>query len=118
MHHWTDPTLPPIADEWGLTVFSPDALRSTSSPLLKWLAGTGATKAAIHFDVDTIDATEIQLGLGADQGGLTSRQARRVLADINSMAEAVAPTITEFVHRQVMHLQQILAGLPLLSRET
>ena len=30
MHDWTDPTLPALADEWGLSVFSPDALRSTS----------------------------------------------------------------------------------------
>ena len=71
MHDWTDPTLPAIADEWGLSVFSPDALRSTSAPLLDWLDTTGATKVAIHFDVDTIDADEIQLGLGADLGGLT-----------------------------------------------
>jgi arginase len=59
MHDWTDPTLPAIADEWGLSVFSPDTLRSTSAPLLDWLDTTGATKVAIHFDVDTIDANEI-----------------------------------------------------------
>jgi arginase len=116
MHDWTDPTLPPIAEEWGLSVFSPDALRSVSSPLLEWLADTGASKAAIHFDVDTIDANEIRLGLGADLGGLTSTQARRV--DINSVADVVALTIAEFIPRQVMHLQQLLAGFPLLSGET
>jgi hypothetical protein len=38
---------------------------------------------AIHFDVDTIDADEIQLGLGADLGGLTTAEARRVVADID-----------------------------------
>jgi arginase len=27
MHDWTDHTLPPLADEWGLTVFPPDRLR-------------------------------------------------------------------------------------------
>jgi arginase len=75
MHDWTDPTLPAIADTWGLTVFAPDVLRSTSAPLLDWLDNTGATKVAIHFDVDTIDANEIQLGLGADLGGLTSAEA-------------------------------------------
>jgi hypothetical protein len=26
MHDWTDPRLPAIAEEWGLSVFSPDAL--------------------------------------------------------------------------------------------
>jgi arginase len=76
MHDWTDPTLPALADEWGLSGFSPDALRSTSAPLLDWLGDTGATKVAIHFDVDTIDTDEIQLGLGADLGGLSTAEAR------------------------------------------
>ena len=115
MHDWTDPTLPAIADEWGLSVFSPDALRSTSAPLLDWLGDIGATKVAIHFDVDTIDADEIQLGLGADLGGLSTAEARRVVADIDGAAEVVALTIAEFIPRQVMHLQQILAGFPLLG---
>jgi arginase len=107
-------TLPAIADEWGLTVFGPEVLRSTSAQLLEWLDHTGATKVAVHFDVDTIDANEIRLGLGADLGGLTSAQASRVVAEIDNAAEVVALTIAEFVPRQVMHLQQILAGFPLL----
>jgi hypothetical protein len=82
---------PAIADEWGLSVFSPEALRSTSAPLLDWLGDTGATKVAIHFDVDTTDADEIQLGgLGADLGGLSAAEARRVVADIDGAAEVVA----------------------------
>jgi arginase len=97
-------------------VFSPDALRSTTAPLLYWLGGIGATKVAIHFDVDTIDAGEIQLGLGADLGGLSTVEARRVVADIAGAAEVVALTIAEFIPRQVMHLQQILTGFPLLGR--
>jgi arginase len=115
MHDWTDPTLPGIAAEWGLSVFPPDALRSHSDELLDWLAATGATKVAIHFDVDTIDADEIQLGLGADRGGLTSAQARRVIADLHRASTVVAITIAEYVPRQVMHLQEILAGFPLLD---
>ena len=115
MHDWTDPTLPAIAEEWGLTVFRPDTLRSNSAPLLDWLGDIGAKKVAIHFDVDTITADEIQLGLGADIGGLASAQARRVVADIDGATEVVALTIAEFIPRQVMHLQQILAGFPLLG---
>lgn len=115
MHDWTDPTLPAIAEEWGLTVFRPDTLRSNSAPLLDWLGDIGAKKVAIHFDVDTITADEIQLGLGADIGGLASAQARRVVADIDGATEVVALTIAEFIPRQVMHLQQILAGFPLVG---
>ena len=115
MHDWTDPTLPALADEWGLSGFSPDALRSTSAPLLDWLGDTGATKVAIHFDVDTIDTDEIQLGLGADLGGLSTAEARRVFADIDGVAEVIALTIAEFIPHQMMQLQQILAGFPLLG---
>jgi arginase len=114
MHDWTDPTLPAIAEEWELTVFTPDLLRSTSAPLLDRLDKTGATKVAVHFDVDTIDANEIRLGLGADLGGLTTSEARRVVADINGHADVVALTIAEYIPRQVMHVQQLLAGFPLL----
>jgi arginase len=96
-------------------VFSPEVLRSTSAPLLHWLGDTGATKVAIHFDVDTIDANQIRLGLGADHGGLTTAEACRVVADIDGAAEVVALTIAEFIPRQVMHLQPILNRFPLLG---
>lgn len=114
MHDWTDPALPPVAEEWGLTVFSPDVLREHSAALLSWIRRTGATKIAVHFDVDTIDADEVQLGLGHDQGGLTSTQARRVVADVAQVADVVALTIAEYTPRQVMRLQRLLAGFPLL----
>lgn len=115
MHDWTDDTLPPLADEWGLTVFPPDTLRDDSAALLEWLRGTGASKVLIHFDVDTIDADEVHLGLGYDVGGLTSAQARRVVADIDGAADVVALSIAEFFPRQVIHLRSILAGFPLLG---
>jgi len=60
-------------------------------------------------------ADEIQLDLGADLGGLTTAEARRVVADIDGAAEVVALTIAESKPRQVMHLQQFLAGFPLLD---
>ena len=115
MHDWTDPTLPAIAAEWGLNVFPPDSLRSTSAGLLDWIAATRATKVAVHFDVDTIDANEIQLGLGADRGGLTSRQAARIVADIHRATQVVAVTIAEDIPRQVMHLQRLLSEFPLME---
>ena len=115
MHDWTDPALPPIAAEWGLRVFAPDSLRSRSSELLDWLRSTGATKIAIHFDVDTIDSDEIRLGLGGDRGGLTTEQARRVVADVNRASTTVALTIAEYVPRLVMLLRQLLTGLPLID---
>lgn len=90
IHDWTSAAHEQTAKEWGLSVFSPEALRQDSTSLLEWLRKTGASKVAIHFDVDTIDADEVQLGLGYDRGGLTTEQAHRVVADVEGQAEVVA----------------------------
>lgn len=58
--------------------------------------------------MDTIDSNEIVLGLGTEPDGLTSAQARRVMADIDQAADVVGFTLAEFFPRPVMHLQQIL----------
>jgi arginase len=113
LHSWADDDIANMA-HWGIRSFSPDEVRQTSHPLLDWLAGSGCSRVAIHFDVDTIDSNEIVLGLGAEPGGLTSTQVRRVVDDIDSFADVVGITVSEFIPRQVMHLQQLLIGFPLL----
>jgi arginase len=117
LHAWTDDDFPNVAD-WGIQTFGPDELRLSTQPLLTWLAATGCTRVAIHFDVDTVDSNEIVLGLGAVPNGLTSQQVRRIVADITAAADVVALTIAEFFPRQVMHLQRILTGFPLISPPT
>lgn len=114
LHSWTDDDYPNIA-EWGIRSFSPNDLRQSSQPLLDWLAATGCDRVAIHFDVDTVDSNEIVLGLGAEPGGLTSAVVRRIVTDIRVAADVVGVTVAEYFPRQVMHLQQILKGLPLIG---
>jgi arginase len=114
LHAWTNDDYPHVA-EWGLAAFAPDELRESSKALLAWLADTSCSRAAIHFDVDTIDSNEIVLGLGAEPNGLTSAQARRIVGDTDQTVDVVGLTIAEFIPRQVMHLQQILKGFPLIE---
>jgi arginase len=113
LHEWTEDDIGNVA-EWGITAFGPEDLRKSSQPVLDWLQGTRCSRVAIHFDVDTVDSNEIVLGLGAVPGGLTGSQARRTIADVSAAAEVVGFTIAEYFPRQVMHLQQLLLGLPLV----
>jgi arginase len=114
LHCWTEDDFPNIA-EWGIRSFSPGELRDSTRPLLDWVAASGCSRVAIHFDVDTIDSNEIVLGLGAEPGGLTSSRLRRIVADIDCAVDVVGLTIAEFFPRQVMRLQQILQGFPRIS---
>ena len=117
LHSWSDDDFPNMA-EWGIQSFSPDDLRETTRPLLDWVAATGCSCVAIHFDLDTIDSNEIVLGLGAEPNGLTSAEVRRIVADVDRAVDVVGFTIAEFIPRQVMHLQRVLSGFPLISGTT
>jgi arginase len=117
LHSWTDDDFPNIA-EWGIQSFAPDELRESAQPLLDWIAGTGCSRVAIHFDVDAVDSNEIVLGLGMEPDGLTSTEVRRIVADVARTVEVVGFTLAEFMPRQVMHLRQILDGFPLISGTT
>jgi arginase len=44
-----------------------------------------------------------------------SLQVRRIVTDIDQAVDVVGFTIAEFFPRQVMHLQKILHGFPLVS---
>lgn len=114
LHVWTEDDYPNVA-EWGIRAFSPDELRVTSETLLDWIFATRCSRVAIHFDVHTIDSNEVVLGLGAEPDGLTSEQARRIVADIDRAVDVVGLTVAEFIPRQVMHLQQVVEGFPLIG---
>jgi arginase len=113
-HSWDDDDLANVA-EWGVRSFGPDELRRSTQPVLEWLAASGCSRAALHFDVDTVDSNEVVLGLGPEPGGLTGAEVRRVVSDINGSVDVVGLTVAEFVPRQVIRLQQILGGFPLVS---
>src|SRR6516165_993239 len=74
----------------------------------------GCSRTAIHFDVDVVDRNEIIFGLGAEADGLTSNEARRLVADVSAISDVVGLTIAEFIPRQVIRLQQVLRDFPLI----
>lgn len=114
LHSWTDDDYPNIA-KWGISAFGPDALRTDSQALLDWLRSTGCTHLAIHVDVDVVDSDEATFGLGVEPGGLSIDQVRRVVADLGAEVDVVGLTVAEFIPRQVLQLQRMLRGFPLLS---
>ena len=86
LHVWAEDDIANVA-QWGIHAFSPDDLRATTQPLGDWLAATGCSRVAIHFDIDAV-------------------------------TDVVGITVAEFIPRQVMHLQQLLTGFPLLRAST
>lgn len=114
LHDWVEDAYENVGS-WGLPVFTPDDLRGSSARLLEWVAGTGATKLAIHLDVDVVDSDEVALGLGMVPGGLTRADVRRIVADLTAAADVVGLTVAEFIPRDVLALRGLINGMPLLG---
>jgi arginase len=113
LHSGTEDDFPNIA-RWGIKSFPPDDLHQSTQPLVDWLKASGCSRIAIHFDVDVVDSNEIIFGLGAEPNGLTSDEARRIVADVRAVADVVGLTISEFIPRQVIRLQRLLRDFPLI----
>jgi arginase len=113
LHSWTEDDFPNIA-RWGIKSFRPDDLHLSSEPLLDWLKASRCSRIAIHFDVDVVDSNEIIFGLGAEPDGLTSNEARRLVADVSAIVDVVGLTVAEFIPRQVIQMQQVLRDFPLI----
>ena len=113
LHAWEEDAYRNV-DKWGISAFSPEDLRDSTQALVDWLKSTGASKIAIHLDVDTVDSDEVALGLRQVPGGLTSEQVQRVIADLSKEADVVGLTIAEFIPRDVLALQALLEGMPLI----
>lgn len=114
LHDWVADAHAHVA-QWGITSFGPEDLRRDSAPLLDWFRSTGASRLAVHFDVDTIDSREVPLGFGLIPGGLSAAQTHRLLADLGEAGDVVGLTIAEFFPRELLALGTVLAGLPLIG---
>lgn len=114
LHDWEDDAYANVG-AWGLSTFGPDELRTSTEPVLEWLAATGATRVAIHLDVDVVDSAEVVLGLGQVPAGLTRAQVHRVVADLATAADVVGLTVAEFIPRSVLAISDLLDGMPLIA---
>src|SRR5690625_5571580 len=89
LHAWEEDAYAHVA-RWGLPVFRPDELRDSSQTLVQWLQRTGASKVAIHLDVDTVDSDEAALGLGKVPGGLTRADRKSTRLNSSHVANSYA----------------------------
>ncbi|PTW47915.1 arginase [Sphingomonas faeni] len=116
-----------LIDRLGLRTAGPEALASTSAPVLDWLQSTGAKHLAIHFDLDALDPTLFRSLLFSNpdpavpsvdtypSGRMTMQQIVRLLADVSGVVDIVGLGITEHLPWDSLALHRMLAQLPLIG---
>lgn len=107
---------------------SPEQLAASPDAVASWLRQTGATKVAVHFDLDVLDATRYGFLLfndpgaaagtwdGVAQGRMRFEEVARILQQANAVAEVVGLAIAEYLPWDAIQLARALQTLPLLNR--
>lgn len=99
----------------GIKGLSPEEVAGSSSAVMEWLKGTGASKVVIHFDLDVIDPTEMIAGVGVDPNGMKIDDVVRVINDISTEYDLLSLTVAEPMPRIAIKMRNMLGRLPLLN---
>lgn len=100
---------------YGIRHLTPADLSENLDGLSEWLATCGASKVAIHFDLDVLDPAEILLAVGNSPNGLKMDQVAAVINSVAAQKELVGLTVAEPMPRKAILLRRLLGKLPLLG---
>ncbi|ATG50429.1 arginase [Brachybacterium vulturis] len=114
-HSWADQDPTAALEEWKLNQISPAEETPFVIAVLDWLAATGCSKVAIHFDLDVITSGEVAFGMAPEAGGISLDTAVATAAAVAERCELVGLTISEFVSSEAVRLHSLLRRLPLLN---
>ncbi|WAP53200.1 arginase family protein [Arthrobacter sp. ATA002] len=78
-----------------------------------WLAGTGATRVAVHINLDVLDRRDFTDTAGAATDGIRMADLARLVADVSGVAGIAGLTLTQHLPVELMRLGGLLRDLPL-----
>ncbi|TPW26767.1 arginase family protein [Martelella alba] len=112
----------------GMAMATPAELADSSEKVLDWFRSTGASRLAIHLDLDVLDPKFFRSlyfsnpldapgAFGATpEGRMTMDQVTRLLNDVAAVADIVGLGIAEHLPWDAIALKNMLESLPLIGQ--
>ena len=101
--------------QYGICHLSPADIAAGLDGLRQWLRTCGASRVAVHFDMDVLDPAEIVAAVGVVPGGMKRAEVAEVVATVAAEKELVGLTVAEPMPRTAIRLRSLFARLPLLG---
>lgn len=109
-----------------LKAVSPEALKTDSSLVLKWIKETGISCVAVHWDLDVLSPEDFRCIYPAEPylnpgsftaavGRMTLKDAGRLFQDISGVAEIVGLSIAEHLPWDAMNLRKMLSEISIFK---
>ena len=100
---------------YGIRHLTPEDVRENGNAVREWLKTCGASKVAVHFDLDVLDPAEIIAAVGVIPQGMKMAEAVNVINGIAREKDLVGLSIAEPMPRTALRIKEMLSRLPLLK---
>ena len=88
---WERPEIEARRRQYGIRHLTPTDVAADSGAVREWLHSCGASRVAVHFDMDVLDPAEIVAAVGVVPGGMKTAEVVRVIGDIAATKEPGGP---------------------------
>jgi arginase len=112
LRHWDDDGIA-VKERLGIQSVGLTDTAEDSRRVVDWVAGTGASRLAIHIDLDVLDPRDFTNTAGRQTDGMRASDLVRLIGDLSAAAEIVGLTVTEHLPVELMRLSGMLRDLPI-----
>ena len=111
LRHWDDEGIA-VKERLGIQSVGITDTSEDSRKVLDWIAASGATRLAIHIDLDVLDARDFSDSVGQQTDGMRRSELVRLVGDVSAVADIAGLTVTEHLPPELLRLGGLLRNLP------
>lgn len=112
LRHWDEEGIA-VKERLGIQAVGITDTAEDSRRVLDWVAGTGASRLAVHIDLEVLDPRDFSGATGQQTDGMRVSDLVRLINDLSAAAEIVGLTLTKHLPLELMRLSGMLRDLPL-----
>ena len=112
LRHWDDEGIA-VKERLGIQSVGITDTAEDARRVLDWVAASGATRLAVHIDLDILDPRDFANSMGRQTDGMRMSDLVRLVGDVSAVADIVGLTLTEHIPLELMRLSGMLRDLPI-----
>ena len=111
LRHWDDEGIA-VKERLGIQSVGITDTADDGRRVLDWVAASGATRLAVHIDLDILDSRDFSNSTGRQTDGMRVSDLVALVGDLSAAAEIVGLSLAEHIPLELMRLSRMLRDLP------
>ena len=111
LRHWDDEGIA-VKERLGIQSVGITNTAEDSRKVLDWVEASGATRLAVHIDLDVLDSRDFSNSTGRQSDGMRVSDLVALVGDLSAATEIVGLSLTEHLPLELMRLSRMLRDLP------